>query len=91
MHLEADQPGDLVQIDCVHICRLTGTKGRVWQYTAIDVASSYVWAEVHVTDLNPSAWNTSGLVRRVARELAEAGWKLTAFSTSECQGKRDPA
>lgn len=81
MHLEADQPGDLVQIDCFHIGRLTGTKGRVWQYTAIDVASSYVGAEVHVTDLNPSARNTSGLVRRVARELAEAGWKLTAVST----------
>jgi len=27
-------------MDCLHIGRLSGTKGRVWQYTAIDVASS---------------------------------------------------
>ena len=53
MHLEADAPGDLVQFDCFHIGRLSGTTGRVWQYTAIDVASSYVWAEVHVTPLRP--------------------------------------
>jgi len=32
LHLEAELPGDLVQFDCFHIGRLTGTKGRVWQY-----------------------------------------------------------
>jgi hypothetical protein len=32
LHLEAEQPGDLVQVDCFHIGRLSGTKGRVWQY-----------------------------------------------------------
>ena len=77
-HLDAAQPGDLVQLDCFHIGRLSGTKGRVWQYTAIDVASSYVWAEVHVTPLNPSAQYTAGLVQRVARELATANWQLGA-------------
>ena len=77
-HLDAAQPGDLVGFDCFHIGRLSGTKGRVWQYTAIDVASSFVWAEVHVTPLNPSSQHTAGLVDRVARELARAGWQLDA-------------
>ncbi len=80
-HLEARQPGDLVQLDCFHIGRLTGTKGRVWQYTAIDAYSSYTWASVHVTPLNPSARYTSALVHQVARELSQAGWELKAVST----------
>ena len=80
-HLEADHPGALVQLDCFHIGRLTGTRGRVWQYTAIDVRSSFVWGELHVTPLNPAARHCSALVRRVASELAAAGWKLEAIST----------
>ena len=35
LHLDVGKPGDLVQFDCFHIGRLSGTKGRVWQYTAI--------------------------------------------------------
>ena len=80
-HLEAELPGDLVQVDCFHVGRLTGTKGRVWQYTAVDVASSFIWAELHLTPLNPAARFTSQLVHRVARELALAGWNLKAVST----------
>ncbi len=80
-HLVAPRPGSLVQLDCFHIGRLTGTRGRVWQYTAIDVRSSFVWAELHVTPLNPAAKHCSSLVRRVAGELARAGWKLQAIST----------
>jgi len=76
LHLDAEQPGDLVQVDCFHVGRLRGTKGRVWQYTAIDVASSFLWAELHVTPVNPAARVTSALVRRVAEDLAAAGWKL---------------
>ena len=41
LHLEAEQPGDLVQLDCFYIGRLSGTQGRCWQYTAIDVPSSF--------------------------------------------------
>jgi transposase InsO family protein len=74
-------PGELVQLDWFHIGRLTGTKGRVWQPTAIDVASFFTWAEIHVTPLNPAARHTSALVRRVAAELAAAGWRLQAVST----------
>lgn len=81
LHLEAEQPGDLVQLDCFHIGSLAGTKGKVWQYTAIDVASSFVWAQVHRTPRNPSARYSTALVRRVARELAAAGWRLKAITT----------
>jgi transposase InsO family protein len=81
LHLEAEQPGDLVQLDCFYIGRLSGTKGRCWQYTAIDVASSFVWADVRISPVNPDARHTSALVRRVAKELAQVGWKLNAIST----------
>jgi hypothetical protein len=46
-------PGQLVQLDCFCIGRLSGTKGTVWQYTAIDVASAYTWATLQVTRRNP--------------------------------------
>ena len=37
-HVEAEQPGELVGIDCFFVGRLCGTKGAVWQLTAIDLA-----------------------------------------------------
>ncbi len=75
-HIEVSRPGELVGFDCFHVGRLSGTRGRVWQYTAIDLATSYVWAELATTPLNPSARQTSLLARRVAAELAAAGWRL---------------
>jgi hypothetical protein len=27
--------------------------GRIWQYIAIDLASSYLWAELRTTPLSP--------------------------------------
>ncbi len=75
-HLEVTRPGELVGFDCFHVGRLSGTTGRVWQYTAIDLATSYVWAELAVTPLNPSARKTSALARRVAADLAAHGWRL---------------
>jgi transposase InsO family protein len=75
-HLQVDHPGELVGFDCFHVGLLSGTIGRVWQYTAIDLATSYVWAELHVTPLNPSARRTSALARRVAADLAAHGWRL---------------
>jgi transposase InsO family protein len=67
-HLDVEHPGQLVQLDCFCIGRLSGTKGTVWQYTAIDVASAYTWATLQVTRRNPSAQWTS--------QLAQRGWKL---------------
>jgi transposase InsO family protein len=85
LHLEAEHPGDLVQVDCFHIGTLSGTKGKVWQYAAVDVASSFIWAQVHRTERNPSARFATALVRRVAKELAAAGWKLRAITTDNGQ------
>jgi len=79
--LDVSYPGELVQLDCFHVGRLSGTRGTVWQYTAIDVGSASVWAELHVTPRNPSARWTSRLARRAARALAERGWRLEAVMT----------
>ena len=80
-HLEVDHPGELVGLDCFHVGRLAGTVGRVWQYTAIDLATSYVWAELATTPLNPSARKTSALAHRVAADLAAHGWRLERVLT----------
>jgi transposase InsO family protein len=80
-HLDAEIPGDLGQFDCFYVGRLSDVRGRVWQYTAIDVASSYLWAELHTTPLNPAARHTSALARRVASDLADAGWNVRAVLT----------
>jgi transposase InsO family protein len=73
-------PGQTVQLDCFCVGRLSGTKGTVWQYTAIDVASACLWAELHTSQRNPRARHTGELLHRVARELA-AAWKLREATT----------
>jgi len=80
-HIDASEPGQKVQMDCFYVGRLSGTKGTVWQYTAIDVASAYLWAELHSSERNPRARHTRELLHRVARELAAAGWKLKEVTT----------
>lgn len=80
-HIEVDRPGDVVQMDCFYVGRLSDTPGVVWQYTAIDVASSYLWAELHVTSKNPSPQWTSQLARRAAKDLAARGWRLGRVTT----------
>ena len=80
-HIDATEPGEKVQMDCFFIGRLTGSKGSVWQYTASDVASGFIWAELHSTDRNPRARWTAELVHRVARELKAAGWQLREITT----------
>jgi transposase InsO family protein len=80
-HIDATEPGQKVQLDCFYVGRLAGTKGTVWQYTAIDVASAYVWAELHTSERNPRARHTRELLHRVAAELAAAGWKLNEVTT----------
>jgi transposase InsO family protein len=64
-----------------YVGRLSGTKGTVWQYTAIDVASSFCWAELHSSERNPRSRHTRELLHRVAAELAAAGWKLREVTT----------
>jgi transposase InsO family protein len=80
-HLDVSRPGEMVQMDCFFIGRLSGAKGAVWQYTAIDVGSAHCWAELHLTPRNPSARWTSELARRVAQDLAARGWSLEKVMT----------
>lgn len=86
--LWAEIPGDLVQLDCFQIGKLKEarlgpgrTPGMVWQYTAIDVASSFTWAELHTTARNPSAIHTTALAMRVAEDLAQWGWQWKQATT----------
>jgi hypothetical protein len=78
-HVASDRPGELVGLDCFFVGRLHGTKGAVWQITAIDTYSSYAWADLVVCPPSgPTVEHTSALARRVARELQAAGWQLAA-------------
>lgn len=87
-HLEAQQPGELVQIDCFQVGRVKEARignpkktGMVWQYTAIDVASSFVWSQLAVTVHNPSAVHTTALAHQVAQTLAVNEWTFYAATT----------
>jgi transposase InsO family protein len=76
-HIEVERPGELVGFDCFYVGRLKGTKGTVWQLTAIDCYSSFAWAELVVCRSDHTkAEQTSKLARRVAAELKRAGWRL---------------
>ena len=80
-HIAVARPGELVQMDCFFLGRLSGTTGAVWQYTAIDAYSAYLWARLYVTPRNPAARSTSLLAHAVAAELAERGYALGAISS----------
>jgi transposase len=86
--LQSEKPGDLVQFDCFHLGRLkesrlgvAKTPGVVWQYTAIDVASSFTWAQLHTSVHNPSGIHTTALAYQVASDLAQWGWHWAATTT----------
>jgi len=87
--LDADDPGDLVQMDCFHVGSFKETRlgvgkkrpGVIWQYTAIDVASSYVWVSLASSSHNPTVENTVALANRVAADLDGFGWNFKAVST----------
>lgn len=81
-HVEAQRPGELVGMDSFYVGRLAGTKGAVWQLSAIDIRSSFAWAElVSCPKGNPTGEQTSKLARRVAHELQTAGWRLERVLT----------
>jgi transposase len=79
-HIDVERPGELVGIDCFYVGCLKGTRGSIWQLSAIDIASSFGWAELVICKQSnpgsPSAEQTSRLARRVAGELKAAGWRL---------------
>jgi transposase InsO family protein len=85
-HVEAERPGELVGVDCFYVGRLHGTRGTVWQLTAIDICSSYAWADlVACRSGQPSGADAARLVDRVARELQHAGWRLERVLTDNGQ------
>jgi transposase InsO family protein len=76
-HVDTTHPGQLVGIDCFFVGRLRGSKGPVWQITAIDTYSSFAWADLVIAPAQgPTVEQTSALAQRVARELQAAGWRL---------------
>jgi hypothetical protein len=79
-HIVVERPGELVGIDCFYVGPFRDTDGAIWQLTAIDVCSSYAWAELVVEKGHTvSARHTSRFAGRVAAELRAAGWKLERF------------
>ena len=65
-----------------YVGRLHGTKGAVWQLTAIDTYSSFAWAElVRCDGPGPDQGQTSRFAHRVARTLRQAGWRLERVLT----------
>jgi len=81
LHIDATEPGEKVRMDCFYVGRLSGSKGVVWQYSAIDVASAYTWAFLRSSERNPTARQTAELVHQVAAELKAAGWRLQEVTT----------
>jgi hypothetical protein len=76
-HIDVSRPGELIGIDCFYVGRLRDTNGAIWQLSAIDVASSFAWAELVVAKQgNPTSKQTSKLAHRVAADLGAAGWRL---------------
>ena len=69
--------------DAFFVGRLAGTKDAVWQLTAIDVASSFAWAELVTCPRgNPTGAQTSKLAQCVPADLAAAGCSSSAFSAT---------
>jgi hypothetical protein len=51
-------------MDCFYVGRLCGTACAIWQLTAIDLRSSYAWAELVICpERQPSGSQTSKLAR----------------------------
>jgi transposase InsO family protein len=81
-HVDSSRPGELVGMDCFFVGRLSDTKGAVWQITAIDTYSSYAWTDlVRCKTAGPATQHTIPLARRVAAELAAAGWSVQRVLT----------
>jgi len=80
-HIAAEHPGAVLQVDCFHVGRLAGTAGKCWQYTATDVHSGFLWAELYVTPANPAYHYAVAVLKRAATELAAAGWPIGTVTT----------
>jgi transposase InsO family protein len=80
-HIDATEPARRSRSTASTSDGCRGPRAPSGQYTAIDVASAYTWAQLHATGRNPRARHTRELLHRVAAELAAAGWKLHEVTT----------
>jgi transposase InsO family protein len=81
-HIAAGRVGEVVQIDSFLVGRLSDIPGKCWQYTAVDVVSGFLWAELAMAPRGaPEVRHTTALVRRVAADLAAAGWRIRRVTT----------
>ena len=89
LHVQAENPGELVCINTFYIGNLMGV-GKLWQLTACDASSSYAMAKVVPAN---SATEAAVFLREVvAVEIKKAGWKLRRVLTdggSEFNGEFD--
>ena len=67
-HIDSQRPGELVGIDCFFVGRLHGTKGPIWQITAIDTHSSYAWADLVVRPPSARPLSTPPRLRAASRQ-----------------------
>ena len=88
--LHAESPGDLVQMDCFHVGAFKETKvgkqkrrgATIWQYTAIDVASSFLWIDLAMSPTGaPDPARTTALAYRVATDLRTWDWEPKTITT----------
>jgi transposase len=70
-HIDVQRPGELVGIDCFYVGRLKGTEGAIWQLTAIDIASSYAWADLVICKAGQSDCSTGQPARPACRTGAK--------------------
>ena len=68
-------PGRARALDCFFIGRLSGTKGGVWQYTAIDATRPSCGPSCTQAPATPRPGTPRPLAHRVAADLAERGWR----------------
>src|SRR5690349_14798132 len=81
-HVDSSHPGELVGIDCFFVGRLHGSRGPVWQISAIDTYSSFAWADLVICpSAGPTVEQTSALAHRIAAQLQAAGWQLERVLT----------
>ena len=88
-HIEVERPGELVGMDCFYVGRLRGTRGTIWQLTAIDLCSSFGWAELVIcpTD-NPTAKQTSKLAGASPSSSARRAGSSSASSATTATSSR---
>jgi transposase InsO family protein len=77
-HVDAEQPGDLVCLDCFYVGKLKGV-GKVWQITACDAACSFGFAQI-IPAPSPEA-STSFLRNVLLPAYKNAGWTLKRVLT----------